>query len=429
MKKSSFLSRLFSHNIVLLIISFLLAFIAWFIINANSQTETNVTISNIPVMVTLPDTATEKGFRIFNDTEFTASVEVSGNRVTVGSLTPSDIQVTANQVSTIDHTDEYTLPLTAKKVGVKTNYNFMSSVNPSSITVFVDKFKEKDMPIDKSQMKVVTDTGYYSEVSMSNDTVHLSGAASKIDEITTVAIVDTINSDGAAPLTLQETLVYLDKNGDPIDLHYVTTDLKSVEVTVTSQPRKDVTLTLSVENVPKGAPSVQLNPSKISIYGPSAQLDTIKNNRITIGTLDFRTLTNKAYDIPYDISLPEELKDCHVISEDDDVAIASVDLSSYAATTIPVEVKTLVDSGKYSVEIASNPNLRLSVYGPEDKISEITESDVSVVADITKLTDQLDSEKTVSISVPLTVKLSSSYSACWAYVLDPISVNVTPKSK
>ena len=86
MKKTSFLTRLFSHNIVLLIISFLLAFIAWFIINANSETETNVTISNIPVSITLPDTAVEKGFQIFNDTEYTASVEVSGNRVTVGSL-------------------------------------------------------------------------------------------------------------------------------------------------------------------------------------------------------------------------------------------------------------------------------------------------------------------------------------------------------
>ena len=427
MKKSSFLTRLFSHNIVLLIISFLLAFIAWFIINANSQTETNVTISNIPISITLPDTAVEKGFRIFNDNEYTASVEVSGNRVTVGSLTPSDIQVTANQVSTIDHTDEYNLPLSAKKVGVKTNYNIMSSVNPSSVTVFVDKFKEQDMPIDKSRMKVVIDTGYYSEVSMSNDTVHLEGAASKIDEIETVAIIDTINADGTAPMTLQEPLVFLDKNGNQIDLHYVTTDLKSVEVTVVSQPRKDVTLKLDIQNAPKYAPEVTLTPSQVSLYGPADQINSIKNSSVTIGTLDFKTLTNKSYQIPYDVSLPENLKDCHVISEDEDVVMASVDLSSYSSTTLNVEVKARVDTTKYKAEIASNPTVKLTVYGPDSLISEITEDDVRAIADITKMTSQLDSEKTVSISVPLTVTLGSDYLSCWVYETDPVNVNVTPK--
>lgn len=427
MKKDSFLTRLFSHNIVLLILSFLLAFIAWFIINANSQTETNVTISNIPVSITLPDTAIEKGFQIFNDTEFTASVEVSGNRVTVGSLTPSDIQVTANQVSTIDHTDEYNLPLSAKKTGVKTNYNIMSSVNPSSVTVFVDRYKEKDMTIDKSQMKVTVETGFYSEVSMSNDTVHLEGAASKIDEIETVAIIDTIDSDSSSPLTLQESLVFLDKSGDAIDLHYVTADIKSVEVTVTSQPKKDVTLKLNILNAPKNVPSVTLTPSKATVYGPAEQINTIEEDTIIIGTLDFNTLTNQEYNIPYDISLPEELKDCHINAEDGDSVMATLDLSSYAMSVVSKEIKTKVDSDKYTAEITSNSSVLLTIYGPNNLISDITDDDISVVADVTAVSDQLDSERTVSISVPLTITLKSAYSSCWVYQTDPVNVNVTPK--
>ncbi|MBQ7219283.1 MAG: hypothetical protein IJS27_07210 [Ruminococcus sp.] len=428
MKRSSILTRIFSHNIVLLILSFLLAFVAWFIINANSQTETNVTISNIPVQISLPDTAVEKGFQIFNDTEYTASVEVSGNRVTVGSLTPSDITVTANQVSTIDHSDEYILPLSAKKTGVKSNYNIMSSVNPSSVTVFVDKFKEKDMPIDKQQMTVVIDEGYYSEVSMSNDTVHLEGAASKIDEIETVAIVDTINADGSAPMTLQETLVFLDKNGNSIDLHYVTSDIKTVEVTVTSQPKKDVNLMLTVLNAPKNAPDVELSPSAISIYGPADQLNKIRNNRITIGTLDFSQLSNKKHEFPYDFSLPDELKDCHIISENEDSVTATIDLSGYGVTTITDEIKARVDTTKYTAEIASTSTVKLTVYGPEELLSEITDSDITVIADVTKMTDQLDTEKTVSLNVPLTITLGSAYGECWVYQTDPVNVNVTPKS-
>lgn len=427
MKRTSIFTRIFSHNIVLLILSFLLAFIAWFIINANSQTETNVTISNIPVQITLPDTAIEKGFQIFNDTEYTASVEVSGNRVTVGSLTSSDIAVTANQVSTIDHTDEYILPLTAKKTGVKSNYNIMSSVNPSSVTVFVDKFKEKDMPIDKQQMTVVIDEGYYSETTMSVDTVHLEGAASKIDEIDSVAIIDTITADESAPMTLQETLVFLDKNGNSIDLHYVTSDIKTVEVTVTSQPKKDVDLSLEVLNAPKGAPDVELSPSSISIYGPADQLSKIKNNRISIGTLDFSRLSNKAHRFPYDISLPDELRDCHIISEEADSVTATIDLSDYGVTTVTDEIKARVDGSKYTAEIASNASVKLIVYGPEELLENITANDISVIADVTKMTDQLDTDKTVSLNVPLTVTLGSDYSECWVYASDPVNVNVTPK--
>lgn len=428
MKKNSFLTRLFSHNIVLLILSFLLAFIAWFIINANSETQTNVTISNIPVSITLPDTAVEKGYQIFNDTDFTASVEVSGNRVIVGSLTPSDIQVTANQVSTIDHTDEYTLPLSAKKVGIKSNYNIVSSVNPSSVTVFVDKYKEKDLPIDKnSKMKVNINAGYYAEVSISNDMVHLSGAAGKIDEIDSVVISDTVDSDGTVPLTLQETLVFLDKSGNPIDLHYVTTDLKTVEVTVTSYPRKDVKLALDVLNAPANAPEITLTPSDVSVYGPADQINSIENDTIIVGTLDYRKLVNDAHEIPYDFSMPEEIKDCHVITEDVDVITASIDLSYYDSTVITAAIKTKIDTSKYTAEIASNSTVKLTVFGPEDLLEDITDSDISVIADITKLTDQLDSDKTVSISVPLTVTLGSGYSQCWVFETDPITVNVTPK--
>ena len=426
MKKNSFLTRLFSHNIVLLILSFLLAFIAWFIINANSETEMTRTISGIPMSVTLPKTAMEKGYQIFTDTDFTASVEVSGKRAIVGTLTASDIQVTANWVSTIDHADEYNPTLSAKKVGRQSNYNIISDVNPSSIKVFVDKYAEKELLIDKQQMKVIIDTDYYPEITMSNDTVHLSGAASKIDEIETVAIIDTINVDSIEPITMQESLTFLDKNGDPIDLQYVTSDLKSVEVTVTPYPRKDVTLALNILNEPKEAPEVTLEPSQISIYGPAEQINSIVDDTVYIGTLDYRKLINIEHNIPYNF-LPEEFKDCHVITEDTDGVIAKLDLSSYAKTVVTATIKTRVDTSKYTAEIASNATAKLTVFGPEDVLEDFSDSDVSVIADITKLTDQLDPKKTVSLSVPLTVVLGSGYSTCWVFETDPVTVNVTPK--
>ena len=344
-------------------------------------------------------------------------------------MTSSDIQVTANQLSTIDHPDEYTLPLSAKKVGVKSNYNIMSTVNPSAVTVYVDKYKEKDVPIDKTQMKVVVDSGDYSEITMSTDTVHLEGAATKVDEIETVAIIDTVNSDGSTPITLQETLVFLDKNKNTVDLKYVETDIKTIEVTVTTQPMKEVALSLEILNAPENAPDVILMPDKISVYGPSDQIKTIEKNNIIIGTLDYSTLINKKYEIPYDISLPENLKDCHIITETEDTVVAKLDLSSYASTTVTVPITTKVDTSKYSAEIASGSTIKLTVFGPSSLIKKITAKSVSVVADTTKMSDQLDDEKTVSVIVPLTITLGDQFKTCWVYQTDPVNVNVTPKTK
>ena len=158
MKNKSWLARVLSHNWVLMIIAFILSFTAWFIISANSQTETNVTISDIPITIELSEEAQNDGLQIFSGNDVTASVEVAGNRVTVGSLTASDITVTANQTNSIIGAGTYTLPLSAKKTGLKTNYEIVSDVTPANITIFVDKLKEDSFDIE-NQIKYTVGDG------------------------------------------------------------------------------------------------------------------------------------------------------------------------------------------------------------------------------------------------------------------------------
>ena len=205
--------------------------------------------------------------------------------------------------------------------------------------------------------------------------------------------------------------------------------LKSIEVTVTSQPKKDVKLALEVLNAPANAPRVVLTPAQATIYGPAEQLNTITKNSIVIGTLDYSKLTNKKYVIPYDISLSQTLKDCHVIVETDDSVTATLDLSSYKAKTITVDITTKVDSSKYTAEISSATSVKLTVYAPANVISSLNAKSLTAVVDITQAEEQLDDEKTVSITVPLTITFGEKFKTCWAAETDPINVNVSPKTK
>ena len=134
----NFLQRFFSHNVTLLVLAFIISFAAWLIINITSGSEAKVTIDNIPVSIELSAEATSDGLLVYNGDNITASVEITGNRVIVGSLSASDISVTADQSSSIISPGSYTLPLVAKKIGLKSNYNIVSVVTPSSVTIFVD---------------------------------------------------------------------------------------------------------------------------------------------------------------------------------------------------------------------------------------------------------------------------------------------------
>ncbi|MBQ6413683.1 MAG: hypothetical protein IJI19_09420, partial [Ruminococcus sp.] len=127
MKKNnqSLLSRFFSHNITLLVLAFVLAFAAWFIISLSEESVETKTITDIPVTIELPDTAKDDGLYLYGTDDLKASVEVKGNRAMLGTLTASDIQVTANQSSSMISVGSYTLSLTAKQAGLKTNYTIV----------------------------------------------------------------------------------------------------------------------------------------------------------------------------------------------------------------------------------------------------------------------------------------------------------------
>ena len=273
--EKSILARFFSHNITLLVLSVVLAFSAWFIINMNSETETNVAISNIPVTIELSETAENDGLQIFNGSDLTASVEVSGNRVTVGSLSTSDILIVANQTGSIIAPGTYTLPLSAKKNSMKTNYNIVSSVTPSSVTVFVDRLKEEQYTIENRLSVQLSDSNHYASTSLSQSTVNISGPETQVSQIASVAVVDSITAESSDKWTSQESLHYFSEDGKELELPLVTADIESVEATITVLPVMNVSLAVDTISAPLNCPKISISPAEIKIAGPSDELDRI----------------------------------------------------------------------------------------------------------------------------------------------------------
>ena len=420
-KNNSLLTRLFSHNIVLLILSFLLAFTIWFIINASSETDTNVTISGIPITIELSDSAEKDGLQVFNADDLTASVEVTGNRVTVGSLTSSDIQIVANQTGSIITPGTYTLPLSAKKSGLKTNYNIVSSVTPSTVTVYVDRLSEVDFDIENRLSVQLADSNHYASTSLSQNSVKVSGPETQVSQISNVVVFDSISADSDDTKTVQERIIYIDSDGNELELPLVTADAETVEATISVLPIKTVKLTVDSSSAPRDVPEITISPETVKIAGPQSVIDEI-GNELSVGILDFSKLKDDNNKISYDISLPTG---CKVVSGDASATV-SVDLSSYSKATVTCKLSSRIDATKYSVDFNVD-TVAITVYGPDELINSISSSDITVIADFTDLLSDVTNTNAVSLSVPLTVKLSSEYSSCWVYGSYSASVNVSMK--
>lgn len=423
MKKNnqSLLSRFFSHNITLLVLAFVLAFAAWFIISLSEESVETKTITDIPVTIELPDTAKDDGLYLYGTDDLKASVEVKGNRAMLGTLTASDIQVTANQSSSMISVGSYTLSLTAKQAGLKTNYTIVKEkLSPSTVTVYVDKNKEQEFNIDNQITVNLDDSNHYASVALSKSKVTVSGPETHVNQIASVAVVDNISTD--TQTTVNEDLVFFDENGEKLYLPYVTTDIGTVEATISVLPITEVSLKVDTANAPSEYPNITMSPARVKIAGPQDVLDSLEDNTVTIGTLDFTKLKNEGNKEKFDISLP---KGCKVISGET-TATASIDLNEFYSTTVNAKVSSKLDSSIYTVEFPSN-NVEITVNGPQDLIDSISASDITAIADFTGLLDDVTTGSAVSLSVPLKISLSSDYAQCWVYGSYTVNVNVTKK--
>ena len=422
MKNKGFFNRILSNNIVLLALSLLLSFIIWFVINANSQTESNVTISNIPIKIELSQDAINDGLQVFADPTITASVEVSGNRLTVGSLSASDIEVVALQSNSIIAPGSYTRELSAKKVGVKTNYNFVSNVTPSTLTFFVDKYKEKTIDISDDLVYKV-DEGFYANSSFSETSVKVSGPETEVSAIDQVVVRGELSGTSGTTKTDTFDLVFLDKDGNEFEPNMLEADITTVEVSLTPLPILEVELDLDIIDAPKSYPAISMNPRKIKIAAEQTVLDSIVDNTIVIGTLDFSTLRNTKNELSYDIILPNGCKNL----SDSTSTTVMLDLSVCKSKTVTVDNFTgkNIDLGEYNV-VFNSSGLDVNVCGPSELIESINSGDIIAKVDFSDKLSGIDKES-VSLELPLVFSFTKEYLNCWVYGDYTVSVSVTKK--
>lgn len=383
----------------LILISVLLSIFLWIGMSFSSGSEFTKTISDIPVTVELSQEAIDNGYQIFGLDHVTASVSVTGNRMIVGSLTKSDIQIKAQQTSSITTAGTYTLPLAASKTGVKSDYEFSSAVSPSTIVVNVDRYQEKTLDIT-SEIVYKVDSGYYSRSVLGDTSVVVSGPESVVSKVSKAVVRDTISGTITETRELTSDIILLDEDGDVINNSDLSMSVTSTAVTIIVEPEKELPIVVPPEGVPSDldlSKYITVEPSTIRVAGDASVMNNLDS--IPVEPIDISNYDNSVHTVEVQVAVPSS---CRNISNINTVTV-TIDFSSLSMQTYTVtqfEKKNIPDG--YTADVPLK-QLDVQLIGTEEALSSITSEDLVAYVDWSEMTEGIvigTSEMPVKIEIP-----------------------------
>lgn len=418
--------RLLDNNKFLLLISFVLACIFWIAFASTSTEDSTIFITDIPVSIELPEQLKNSGLQVYRGGDIKVNVQIKGNRLSVGSVSQSDIQVVAQNISSITVPDTYALSLSAKKVGIKTDYEIVS-VSPSVINITVDRERvqkfniEKNIDTSKVTLPVnknssVTDY-YLSKPILSVDTVTVTGPEQEVKKIAKVQVNDVIKGEYGENITKTLPVHLLDSDGEEIESDLMDVSPRVVDATIQVLPQKVINIIPEFNNIPSGIDInklVSVKPSTIKVASLESELDKI--SEIKLAPIDFNTLDPTKTQITCDITLPAGF----VNISNETQARVSLNLSEYKTKVFNISNFSIKSIPKgYTAEVLTS-SIKVSVAGPSDYLDDIESSDIEAIVDLSTLTNGFEGSQ----EVPITVNLSS-LNSCWCF--NEYTVNVSLK--
>ena len=411
MKKRSLSQLIFSKNYVIFILAVIISIGIWTYMSLNSSNDTTVTISNVPIQMDLSESSRKLGLQIFTDEKQTASVTVTGNRTILGSVTESDLTVTA-AASSVNSSGNFTLPVSAAKKNLSSNFQITGST-PSSVSVMVDYYKESTFQIQDKILFGVAD-GYYGATSLPYNSITISGPQTEVMQVAAVASVE----DNLLETTdVEADIVLYDENGNELSQKLLTMSFRTLTATISVLTEKSVKVEAGYVNKPSGLDLtnlVEIHPSGILLAGPDDVMKTLVS--VKTEEIDFSTLSDEAVTFnTLAINIPEKCKNI----SNNATAQVKIDLSGMTKKTFDVDTfKVEGLSSAYKAEVTSK-NISVTVIGPK---SEIESLDADKITATISATDP--AVKTGSVEMPVTFRFDGA-SSCWAYGKYTANLNIS----
>ena len=379
------LGRLFYNNKVVMLFSVIIAFIFWIILSTSASESTTKLITDIPISVSLSESAKESGLTVFGTDDIKAEVSVTGNRLILGQLSKSDIQITAQQsANMINSTGKYTLELSAKKNSILTDYEFSSSVSPKFVTVVVDRYKSQTFDITPN-IKFTADTDYFvAPIALSEPQVTVSGPESLVSSIASVTVEENISGTLTKTTDLNDLPIYLfDNNGNKINMKNL---------------------------------SMQVSPNKIEIAAPNEVINSL--NSVSLEPIDLSQVNLEHGQFEQEIKLPSDCRNlCNTYN-----ATVKLNLLGFQSRTVIVKNIKFKNLPEDKLATSHTSSLPVQVMGPLSQLRSLSEDDISVEVDLSGKEEFIGRTQ-----MPAKIIFNSYSNKCWAYGSYNINIGITKK--
>lgn len=413
-------NKLFYNNKFVAVFSFIMSVIIWTTVSSNSTESIPVTISDIPVDIQLSESAVQDGLKVFSGHDITARVEITGNRLVVGQVTKDNIQISASQAaSTIISPGNYTLELSAKKVGILKDYEIVSDVKPSVITVMVDRYRESEFDIEP-EINFTSKPGYFvGNTVLSSQKVTLSGPETEVSKIKKVKVVSNIPGELDSSVTLKLPIIMYDAYDKAITGETISAGVNEVEASIPILMKKEIEIIPDFSNLPsgitskKGYPEIaRVIPDKLEIAGSEDVVSALKS--IKLDAIDFNkvNIQNSKFTLP--INLPQGCRSLNNVYSAD----VNLNLSQFRERILNINQFSFKNLPKGKTAKVYNKGINITVLAPLNDINYIKSSNIVAEIDFEGKDDFVNS---MEMPVKLYVKDSDT---AWIYGQYYVNVNL-----
>ncbi|MFV9568329.1 YbbR-like domain-containing protein [Thermoanaerobacter mathranii] len=386
------------------LLSLVLAFLLWLYVMGEENPEIPYEISSVPVKLINSDILEKKGLIILDEKNYTVNVKIKGRRSDVLNIAAQNISAFAD-LSRVNSKGTNVIPVTVE--GLPRNVSLVS-INPPEIKVEIDKIEKTQMPV---AIKIIGNVmeGYAMQSAVPTPgEVLVIGPESKVNLIKNV-IAGVNVSYKKGDIKISVPVVAVDREGKEVKGVTITPNLVEVYVSVNKSIRVPV--------VPKifGKPMegymislINVLPEYVYITGDETVLNTIKS------------ISTKQIDIsgknePVTESVPFDLPDGVKLVKSDINAKVYVDIQKIATKEIAISNIDIRGAEEKNVVI-QNPELVVTVAGPESVVNGAKASDFNAYIDVTNLPTGVHS-LAVKVSTDLNLQIKK-------IEPDKISVNI-----
>ncbi len=386
---------LFADKRVVLVVSVLLAVLAWVVVAGFINPDGERTIPNVQVdYKNREEDYTKHDLIIVSDqsNESNADVVVSGDASVINSLANADVMVYADY-SAVTGPGTYDVPLRAEKVASGA-YNIIEyslknslySLRNTSTTVPMtfEQVGTMTYPVKVHDEKVTAAEDFFKDVAeVSQTSVTLSGPTSELSRVAEVAAVLPEEEDLRETLTTTVPLTLLDKNGDEVDAPKLTmSPVHSVEVTVPVLEIRTIGLTADFVGQPAGFDEewfnslVGISEESMDVIGSSSAFANLEDP-YPVAEFDLSSLSMSWVSDPVNIKLPEGIRSYDSLRQ----VTVSVDTSSMVEKTLSVDEYRVVNQPKNAQIAPLSGTMNVTLMGDAAQMEAILPENVVIQID------------------------------------------------